>query len=208
MIALAGILGSALLAGSTASAIAPDIHGDEAQRASFNTVNSTSDDPRNFFLGQPNPRHLRHLTMDDVRGRDNQILYKGLPDLKARQTGRAGGVLRDMYLDEQTTKAFRELRWEAYNRDLPMTGWNGSNNNYHIRWARSIPPGNQAIIGGYNGAVDTLEDTVGTKSPVDHSRGVYHEDRFIYSHGTADHGTGVYHDANGKPHFPHLFKTT
>lgn len=205
MLALAGILGSTLLAGSSAAAITPSIEGDDAQRATFDTVNNSSDDPRNFFLGQPNPRHLRNLAMDRVHHKDNQILYKGYPDLKARQTGRSGGVLRDLYLDPETTKAFRELRHEAYNSDIPFTGWNNSTNNYHVRWMRSIVPGNQQIVGSYNGPVDTLEDTCGTIAPVDHTRGVYHEDRFVYNHGSANHGTGRYFGPDGLPVFSHLF---
>lgn len=205
MFAIAGLLGSALLAGGASAVMHPDPEGSDAQRAAHDTINNTSDDPRNYFLGQPNPRHLRNLAMDRVHHKDMQVLYKGYPDLKARQTGKSGGVLRDLYLDPETTKAFRDLRYEALNADLPMTGWNGSNNNYHVRWARSIVPGNQQILGEYKGPVDTLERSCGTKSEVDSIRGVYHEDRFVYGHGSADHGTGVYHDAQGRPHFPHLF---
>jgi len=205
MLAIAGLLGSALLSGSV-TALAPDMHGDDQQRADYDTLNQTSDDPNLNFLGVYNPVDLRMNQATHRRNRDQVGLAAGHPDIQTRQSGVRGGVLRrNLQLEPEQVKGLQDNRYEMINPDLPFTGWNNSNNNYHIRWARSLPRNMHPGLTVVHGSTATFERSCGTKPPVDNLLGVYQEPTHIYCHGGPDRGTGRYVQPDGTPVFTHMF---
>jgi hypothetical protein len=205
MLAVLGLLGSAYLSG-TASSLQPDPKGSDAQRAAYDTIHQTSDDPNLNFLGYPNPVDLRMNQVTNIRNRDQVGLAAGLPDIQTRQAGIRGGVLRrDLHLLPEQVKGLQDNRYAMINPDLPFTGWNNSNNNYHIRWARSLPRGMHPGLTVVHGSKHTFERSCGTKPPVDNLLGVYQEPTHIYCHGGPDRGTGRYFNVDGTPVFTHMF---
>jgi len=93
------------------------------------------------FMGQPNPVSATHRFYTGILPMDRPMLYnKPPPPSQVRTREKVEKVLRsDVHYSREDEDAFRSLRNQTYNPDIPFTGRNHSTKNWRIEWSRTLP---------------------------------------------------------------------
>lgn len=208
MLAVLGLLGAGALALQTTKqtpTLADDFYGSDTSRAVYDNTHATSDDPMLNFFGQSNPIWLRDHGAERLHHRAPPN-FTAQHDHKEQQTGNnsAQGMLRGPNLEQDDYDSLAHFRWLPYNSDIQFTGRNGSIDNYHMRWARTLPRDPDPGVAEIGRAAGTLEDTCGSVPPIDSILGPTNEDQYLYSQGGNEFHTGIRHTRDGRMVFAHL----
>lgn len=93
------------------------------------------------FMSQPNPVSATHRFYTGILPMDRPMLYnKPPPPSQVRTREKTERVLRaDVHYSREDEDAFRSLRNQTYNPDIPFTGRNHSTKNWRIEWSRTLP---------------------------------------------------------------------
>lgn len=187
MLAALGLLGL----GSLMQSVAPD-GSEEAVRRELDHIEHNSDDPFLYSYGQLNPVQYRMLAMDSVRRPEMPYLHGWVEhNIKSQQLEILDTVLRsENSLDPDDLKALHNLRRENDFADLPFTGSNMSNDNYRLRYARTLPKNLAEGVSELFVSSATLEDTCGTAVQNDALGGPGQEEQYAFGMGFNECRTG------------------
>lgn len=125
------------------------------------------------FMQQPVPVSTQCRWYQGILPMDRPMLYnKPPPPSQVRTREKVEKVLRaDVHYSQEDEDAFRSLRNQTYNADIPFTGRNGSTKNWRIEWSRTLP-----IM------EDEAEIVLGNRGSWEPQQGVFERRNYLGAH--------------------------